>query len=1148
MRKALFLLWIVLVAAQLPAETLEKAYFFNHFQVKTIGEYSLIVAPGALNTAEAGKPLIPWFASNIVLSPGEEIESVEIEYLDKVQIPGYYQLMPKQYSQPISKGKTGDFVKDKAFYQSNAAYPGAGNHTQTTAFYAGHSVGMVNYTPFEYYPLSGELYYYRQVNLVIQTKQTPKAQEALLLYNSGNVVKNNLMQIADDTEKMKLYPSAPSAKNTDYDFLIITPSQFVPEFDTLVSHYLIRGLKAQIKSKEDILAEMDGQDAQDKIRNYIIQEYTNNNILYVMLGGDVEHIPYRGFYCHVQSSSVYEDDNIPSDLYYSALDGNWNTDADGRWAEIGEDDLLPEIAVARFSFSNSSELQKMLHKTISYQSAPVTGELAHPLFAGENLYDNPETWGSDYLELLVGYRDDNGYETTGIPESNNITKLYDEISGWSANTLTNEINAGKNFVHHVGHANENTVMKYYTSDITNSNFAGANGIDHQYTNVYTHGCICGSFDANDCIAEHMVKIDNFAAAFIGNSRYGWFNEGQTEGPSAHIHREFVNALYTDSAHRIGEAHRISKYETAPWVNAPGQWEEGALRWCFYDCNVLGDPAMSIWTAEPWDIDVNYPTAVTIGQPDYSLDITSSGNPVEGLTASLVMNGILYGTGISNANGEVLFNLDPVFTDVGTATLWVSGFNCTPHSFEVQVIPAEGAYVILQDFEINDENGNNNQALDYSESVTLSVALQNVGQVIAADVVAHLTCDNSQITISDNEVEAGQIQGNSTINMEDAFAFSVAGNVEDMTQIPFEVQITSGSNEWMSPLVITAFAPKFEMVAFDVNDESGNNNGRLDAGETVLFTVNFSNIGHSASQNISGQLSSQSGFVTISNPTQTANALAPSMESQLQFELVVNESAVIGDIAQLTFNLSSGAYGAYMAYFLPVGLQVEDWETGNFNQYEWYTGGNSPWTMTNTNPWEGEFCAQSGSIADYQSSEMLVDLNVINSDTLSFYYKVSSESDYDFLRFFVDENELDSWSGEVDWTRATYVVTAGEHTFTWAYTKDVSVTGGQDKAWVDYIVFPAMGIISQTNEMATMNMELYPNPVTHSASLQFVNEKPQVLSIMLVLPNGSTRALDSKMFASGLQNINLNFKDLSAGNYSLIITGKSGNSVVKFIKL
>ena len=227
---------------------------------------------------------------------------------------------------------------------------------------------------------------------------------------------------------------------------------------------------------------------------------------------------------------VYEDDNIPADLYYSGLDGTWNDNGDNLWGEIGEDDLLPEVSVARYSFSNITELNSMINKSVSYQNNPVLGELRQPLLAGEHLYSNPTTWGADYLELIIGYHEDNGYTTDGIPEDHDYITMFARDQSWGGSDIINMINSGVSFVHHVGHANYSTVMNLYTSDITNSNFSQTNGVDHNYIIINTHGCMCGGFDDNDCIAEEMVKIDNMAAAFVGNSRYGWFNEGQTRRP------------------------------------------------------------------------------------------------------------------------------------------------------------------------------------------------------------------------------------------------------------------------------------------------------------------------------------------------------------------------------------------------------------------------------------------------------------------------------------------------------------------------------------------------------------------------------------------------------------------------------------------
>lgn len=595
MYKSFFVVLILLSANALFAAKVKKEYRFNKPTISNIGAFQQPNLEGCLTTATPGCPALPYQAVALVLPAGHEATSIHITLQQAFELPGSYNLAPYQHVRPLSDKTTSVFIKNEQVYQTNAFYPSEAKGNLSTGFLNGYSIALSAFTPMVYNPVSGKVVYYAHVIVEIVTEETLKGTKALANQIPVEANQEKVRQLVQNPEDVKANAYKSTLANP-YKYLILTPQGFVQQFQPLKDLYDQIGLPTVITSLQDVYASTTGADNQEKIRNYIKSEYQNSGIEYVLLGGDDDQFPYRGFYCEVQSSSLYSDNNIPSDLYYSALDGTWNDNDNGLWGEVGEDDLLPDVAVSRLPFSNSTDLAHMLNKTIKYQTAPVPGEFERPLMVDEKLYDNPETWGADYLDLLIGLKDENGYVTNGIPETQNIDYLYERETGyWGPTELFARINDGRQFVHHSGHSNWDYAMRLGLWDITDANFYAVDGVQHNYTLVYTHGCICGAFDYSDCIAEEMLKINNFCVAGAFNSRYGWFNEGQTEGPSAHMHREFVNALYTDGYNRIAATHQQSKIKTAPFVNAPGQWEPGALRWCFYDCNILGDAAMKIWT-------------------------------------------------------------------------------------------------------------------------------------------------------------------------------------------------------------------------------------------------------------------------------------------------------------------------------------------------------------------------------------------------------------------------------------------------------------------------------------------------------------------------------------------------------------------------
>jgi subtilisin family serine protease len=117
---------------------------------------------------------------------------------------------------------------------------------------------------------------------------------------------------------------------------------------------------------------------------------------------------------------------------------------------------------------------------------------------------------------------------------------------------------------------------------------------------------------------------------------------------------------------------------------------------------------------------------------------------------------------------------------------------------------------------------------------------------------------------------------------------------------------------------------------------------------------------------------------------------------------------------------------------------------------WSTGGNAPWSGQGTTVLLGGMAARSGDIADNGVSWLSTTRYIHSPDTISFYWKVSSENNWDFLRFLIDGVEQMYISGEVGWVKASFPVSVGLHTFTWKYTKDSLFTQGADAGYVDQI--------------------------------------------------------------------------------------------------
>ncbi|OGU11010.1 MAG: hypothetical protein A2075_13280, partial [Geobacteraceae bacterium GWC2_58_44] len=138
--------------------------------------------------------------------------------------------------------------------------------------------------------------------------------------------------------------------------------------------------------------------------------------------------------------------------------------------------------------------------------------------------------------------------------------------------------------------------------------------------------------------------------------------------------------------------------------------------------------------------------------------------------------------------------------------------------------------------------------------------------------------------------------------------------------------------------------------------------------------------------------------------------------------------------------------------LPAG---DDFELANRGKLPWQ----GSWLFSKANGWDGtvphggDFVMKAPETGDSRSSSMQLTVPT-EAGEFSFWVKVSAENNYDFLNFYIDGARQGSWTNEVPWTRVTYSIPSGTHTFRWSYAKDSSNAMNYDTAWVDDIVFPA----------------------------------------------------------------------------------------------
>jgi len=465
----------------------------------------------------------------------------------------------------------------------------------------GIKIAFVNINPVQYYPKSGKISVFSdlelQVNLIDdktddRNRRLPVKKNGLDPLKLG-IENPEALDTYENSSRIQLQNKKDGICTSDqqYSYVLIT-SQSIRDANTdvtvrdLIEHRISQGYTANIVTIEEICSNYSGIDEAEQLRNFIIDAYSTWNTEYVVLGGDVDIIPYR---------NLYNDQYIPSDMYFQCLDGSYNDDGDLYWGEphdgpSGTDvDLMAEVAIGRISAETPQEMANFIHKTLVYEKASMAPWLSRSCILGEEL--GPQfgpgefSYAFPYMEEIRLGSKASGYSTEGFISCPAFTSdtLYDNFSFfWSTDSLLNRINSNNySIINHLGHANEFSVMKLefeHVDALTNSNPVFA----------YSQGCYPGHFPV-DCMAERLTtssRTGMFAVVFNTVFGYGSVNESREnlDGPSQRFNRQFWDAFFSERILKLGDINTDSHEDNIWCINYD------QIRYCMYETVLFGDPS------------------------------------------------------------------------------------------------------------------------------------------------------------------------------------------------------------------------------------------------------------------------------------------------------------------------------------------------------------------------------------------------------------------------------------------------------------------------------------------------------------------------------------------------------------------------------
>jgi hypothetical protein len=941
---------IVAVAAALCAASTGHAAIEQHvitvserdLSFSTMDGYDVVRLEGADIVRRPGHPELPLLPVTLALPGGSRLVNVSVGSAETTELLRRVHIRPAQPPAilPIPGRETeipSHVPPDRSIYASSSAWPTSPIEVRGTARVSGRTVVDLIVAPLQYLPAEGKLRLFTRLVLEIEYAAAdgseglpphPAPTRALeVLAANGSA----LPRPSEGAPRRDSHLEA-----GDHEYVIVCRSAYVDAFQPLADWKTRKGLPARIVEWEWIDATYDGDDGPERLRAFIADARTTWGSVWFLLGGEPTLIPVRRAYAMTCEAGMHPDeDAIACDLYYSDLDADWNADGDATFGETEDDvDLYPDVFVGRASVKNIDQAEAFVEKTLRWERTPSQGYQLDMLMAAEILWHDPFTDSGIALNRIDG--------ESIPPRYDPITKLYQTLGNESAASVTAALNDGPGHFLHSGHAWHNCMgcgdgylYRWDIYDLTNA--------DEQPL-VYSIGCWPAAFDLEEeCIAERFIGSPyGGAAAFIGNSRYGWASPGNPGfGYSERFMQAFYSAVFRDDVREAGRALAVAKASFVPFSRA-----ENVYRWHQYEVNLLGDPELPVWTDAPKSLTVTHADTIPAGESMLEVSVRSAQGPLENALVCATNDLDVYERGLTGRGGSVLLPLDPDTPD--SMHITVTAPDHMPYEGRVPVA-VSGAFLRLAGHTIEDALGGNGDALPGpGETLEVAVSIENVGTITADAATITASTDDPWVSVTDGSIACSSVAPGAEVTPTGRFTISIPTDCPDGHTAALDLSATDDrGTAWVGSFHLTVAAPELAVGRYSVDDlQGGDGDGILEPGEEALLLVDVTNQGGAAAVEPDGVLWTFDNEVDVIDGSVSMPDIPASATERPLFRIAVDAYCPATHVAALVLEFETlDGFASTDTLHVSIGTSgiEEDFESGAPG---WTHGGtNDHWTLS-----------------------------------------------------------------------------------------------------------------------------------------------------------------------------------------------------------